>query len=129
MSGFEIVGVVLGALPLIVSGIEGCSEGLSAARRLFNPRRELRNLRRDIRTELQMFENNTLLLLHRIATESEVESLIREPTADLWKTPNFEKQMRILLGSTYPVWCEVMADISNAIREISKELGLPFDKV
>ena len=129
MSGFEIVGVVLGALPLIVSGIEGCSEGLSAARRLFNPRRELRNLHRAIKTELQIFRNTALLLLHRIATEIEVESLIREPTSDLWRAPYFEKQMRTLLGSSYSVWCEVMTEVSNAIKEISIDLGLPLNKV
>ncbi len=129
MSGIEAVGIVLGALPIMVNGIEKYSEGLSAARRLLNPRRELRNLHRAIRTELQVFRNTALLLLHRIATESEVESLIREPTSNLWKAPAFERDMRTLLGSSYSVWCEVMADISNAIREISMDLGLPLDKV
>ena len=83
MSGIEVVGIVLGALPIMVNGIERYSEGLSAASRLFNTRRELRNLHRAVRTELQVFRNTALLLLHRIATESEVESLIREPTSDL----------------------------------------------
>jgi hypothetical protein len=129
MSGIEVVGIVLGALPIIVNGIEKYSEGVSAARRLFNPRRELRNLHRAIRTELHVFRNTALLLLHRIATQSEVESLLREPTSNLWKAPDFERHMRTLLGSSYSVWCEVMADISNAIREISVDLGLPLDKV
>ena len=129
MSGIEVVGIVLGALPIMVSGIEKYSEGLSAARRLFHPHRELRNLHRAIRTELQIFRNTALLLLHRIATESEIESLIREPTSKLWKAPGFEKHMKTLLGSSYSVWCEVMADISNAIRDISIDLGLPLDKV
>jgi hypothetical protein len=129
MSGIEVVGIVLGALPIIVNGIEKYSEGVSAARRLFNPRRELRNLHRAIRTELHVFRNTALLLLHRIATQSEVESLLREPTSNLWKAPDFERHMRTLLGSSYSVWCEVMADISNAIREISIDLGLPLDKV
>jgi len=129
MSGIEVVGIVLGALPIMVNGIERYSEGLSAARRLLNPRRELRNLHRAIRTELQIFRNTALLLLHRIATETEVESLVREPSSTLWKAPGFEKQMRALLGSSYLVWCEVMADISSAITEISIDLGLPLNKV
>lgn len=129
MSGIEVVGIVLGALPLMVNGIERYSEGISATRRLLNPRRELRSLHRTIRTELQVFRNTALLMLHRIATESEVQSLIQEPTSHLWKAPDFERQMRTLLGSSYSVWCEVMADISNAIRDISIDLGLPLDKV
>lgn len=129
MSGIEVVGIVLGALPLMISGIEKYSEGVSAARRLFNPRRELRNLHRAIRTELQVFRNTALLLLHRIATQSEIESLLREPTSNLWKAPEFERHMKTLLGSSYSAWCEVMADISNAINEISIDLGLPLDKV
>lgn len=129
MSGIEVVGIVLGALPIMVSGIEKYSDSLSAARRLFNPRRELRNLHRAIKTELQIFRNTALLLLHRIATETEVESLIREPTSDLWKAPYFGEQLRTLLGSSYSVWCEVMTEVSNAIKEISIDLGLPLNKV
>lgn len=129
MSGIEVVGILLGALPIMVSGIERYSEGLSAARRLLHPRRELRNLHRAIRTELQVFRNTALLLLHRIATESEVETLVREPTSQLWKAPGFENHMKTLLGSSYSVWCEVMADISNALMDISTDLGLPLDKV
>lgn len=129
MSGIEIVGIVLGALPIMVSGIERYSEGLSVARRLLHPRRELRNLHRAIRTELQVFRNTALLLLHRIATESEVETLVREPSSQLWRAPGFENHMKTLLGSSYSVWCEVMADISNAITDISMDLGLPLDKV
>ena len=129
MSGIEVVGIVLGALPIMVSGIERYSEGLSAARRLLHPRRELRNLHRAIRTELQVFRNTALLLLHRIATESEVETLVREPTSQLWKAPGFENHMKTLLGSSYSVWCEVMTDISNAITDISMDLGLPLNKV
>jgi hypothetical protein len=129
MSGIEVVGIVLGALPIMVNGIERYTEGISAASRLLNPRRELRNLHRAVRTELQIFRNTALLLLHRIATESEVESLIQEPTSDLWKAPGFDKQMKTLLGSSYSVWCEVMADISNAIKDISIDLGLPLNKV
>jgi hypothetical protein len=129
MSGIEIVGIVLGALPIMASGIERYSEGLSVARRLLHPRRELRNLHRAIRTELQVFRNTALLLLHRIATESEVETLVREPTSQLWKAPGFENHMKTLLGSSYSVWCEVMTDISNAITDISMDLGLPLNKV
>jgi hypothetical protein len=129
MSGIEVVGIVLGALPIMVNGIERYSEGISAARRLLQPRRELRTLHRAIRTELQIFRNTASLLLHRIATETEAALLIREPTSNLWKAPDTERQMRILLGSSYIVWCEVMNDISNAIKEISMELGLPLEEV
>jgi hypothetical protein len=129
MSGIEVVGIVLGPLPIMVNAIEKSSEGLSAARRLFHPRRELRNLHRAIRTELQVFRNTALLLLHRIASEREVESLLREPTSNLWKAPDFERHMRTLLGSSYSIWCEVTADVSNAINEISIDLGLPLDNV
>ena len=113
----------------MASGIERYSESLSVARRLLHPRRELRNLHRAIRTELQVFRNTALLLLHRIATESEVETLVREPTSQLWKAPGFENHMKTLLGSSYSVWCEVMADISNAITDISMDLGLPLNKI
>jgi hypothetical protein len=64
MSGIEIVGIVLGALPIMITGIEKYSDGLSAARRLLHPRKELRNMHRAIRTELQVFRNTAIILLH-----------------------------------------------------------------
>jgi hypothetical protein len=129
MSGIEVVGIVLGALPIMISGIEKYSDGLSAARRLLHPRKELRNMHRAIRTELQIFRNTAVILLHRIATDAEVRALIEEPTSSLWMTPGFEAQIKSLLGSSYFTWCEVMADVGNAIKEISVELGLPCDEV
>jgi hypothetical protein len=129
MSGIEIIGIVLGALPIMISGIEKYSDGVSAARRLFNPRRELRNMHRAVRTELQVFRSTAILLLHRIATDDRVRALIQEPTSVLWKTPGLETQMNTLLGSSYSIWCEVMIDISNAIKDISVELGLPCSEV
>ena len=129
MSGIEIVGLVLGALPIIINGIERYSDGFSAARRLLRPGRELRNMHRATRTELQIFRNTAALLLHRIATENQAHTLIQEPASTLWKTPSFEIQMKSLLGSSYLTWCEVMTDISNAIKEISVELGLPLNEV
>jgi hypothetical protein len=129
MSGIEIVGIVLGVFPIMINGIEKYSDGLSAARRLLHPRKELRNMHRAIRTELQVFRNTAVILLHRIATEAQVRALIQEPTSVLWKTPGFETQMKTLLGSSYFIWCEVMADVSNAIKEIGVELGLPCNEV
>jgi orotate phosphoribosyltransferase-like protein len=129
MSGIEVVGIVLGALPIMMNGIEKYSDGLSAAKRLLHPRKELRNMHRTIRTELQVFRNTAVILLHRIATEAQVRALVQKPTSILWKKPGFETQMQDMLGSSYFIWCEVMADISNAIKEIGVELGLPCDEV
>lgn len=129
MSGFEIIGVVLGALPLLCKGIDNYAATLATANRLLRPRRELRSLRCSINTELQIFKNTASILLLNITNEIDASQLIHEPSAEAWKDPDFEGKLKNLLGPSHAAWCEILGDVNNAVKEIRSRLKLPNDDV
>lgn len=127
MSGIEVVGVVLGVMPLIIEGLERYAEGISTAKRLFRPERELRRLRRRVNAELQIFRNTTRSLLVNITNDAHVTSLIDNPKSPLWQNAEFEEKLKRILGSSYRSWYDVMEDMNKAVTELTEVLGLPLD--
>lgn len=129
MSGIEIVGLVLGALPLLLKSIEAYSETLSTAQRILNPRRELRNIRSRVNIALQVLRNTARLLLLRIVEAKEASDLLQAPGSWKWQDVDFEPKLEELLGESYSAWRVVMADISSAVEEIKSGLKISFEEV
>jgi hypothetical protein len=129
MSGIEIVGLVLGALPLLVSGIAQLSATLSTVDRIIRPQRELNSLRIRINTELQLFRNTTQQLLLKITNDTDVKNLLEYPSSTLWKEDEFERKLKDMLAESYSVWQQAMKDVLEAIKDIRTRLNLPEEKV
>lgn len=55
MSGFEVTGVVLGSLPLIISAIEYYADLVQTVKRAIKYKTELKNLKRDLDAESTVF--------------------------------------------------------------------------
>jgi len=129
MSGIEVVGLVLGALPLLVSGIAQLSATLSTVDRIIRPQRELNSLRIRINTELQLFRNTTQQLLLKITNDTDVKNLLEYPSSALWKEDEFERKLKDMLAESYSVWQQAMKDVLEAIKDIRARLNLPEEKV
>src|SRR4051794_4057127 len=57
MSGFEVAGVVLGSLPLVISALEHYRDGLRSIQRWRKYERELQSLVRNLETERAKLQN------------------------------------------------------------------------
>jgi len=129
MSGIEIVGLVLGALPLLAKSIESYSEALSTMQRILSPRIELRKIRRRVKIALQIFRNTVKLLLLKIVDEAEATDLLQEPGSKKWLEAGFEQKLRELLGDSYSAWYTIMEDINSAVGVIRASLRASFEEV
>jgi hypothetical protein len=129
MSGIEVVGLVLGALPLLVKSIDAYSETLSTARRIFRPHRELRNIRSRVNVALQLFRNVAKLLLIGIVGFGEASSLLQEPGSKKWRDAKFERKLKGLLGESYSAWHMSMDDINSAVEDIRTSLRISIEEV
>lgn len=129
MSGIEIVGLVLGALPLLMKSIEAYSETLSAAQRILSPRRELRRIRSRVNIALQVFRNTAKLLLLRVVEAQEVSRLLKEPGSRSWQDVDFDRKLKKLLGDSYSAWRVVMEDINSAVEDIKLCLKISLEEV
>jgi hypothetical protein len=106
MSGLEVVGVVLGALPLIISAFE---HGQSFAKRwdlLANFNSENLKLWNDVKDEELMYRLQLQTLLAPLVhdddmTQGRLETLVLSPHCDAWKDTDIDAALKKRLGGAY----------------------------
>jgi hypothetical protein len=127
MSGFEIAGVVLGSIPLLVSALEHYGEGLSTIQRWRKYQRELQSLIRNLETERVKFQNVCEKLLVGLVPASDIEAMIDDPLSHLWRREAIEKKIRARLWKSSAVFDDTIKDIMTAIDEIKREIDSQKD--
>lgn len=63
MSGIEVAGLVLGAVPLVLAAMEFYAKGIAVSRRCFKYREQFQSLLVELRTENTLCSNSLHLLL------------------------------------------------------------------
>lgn len=114
MSGFEVVGIILGAYPLLMTVLEVYSETRSG--------KGARRLVRSLNIEAAIFDNFIHhLLAPPIISEAELIRLTDPtcPDLDLWKDVGLETKLNARLG---PVIASIVVDILPEINELLRLL-------
>ncbi|XPS80471.1 hypothetical protein M3J07_012448 [Ascochyta lentis] len=127
MSGLEIAGVVLGALPLIISALEHYAEGINTTKRYWKYKAELRALILQIKTERGIFVNTLEQLLTGIVRIEQMANFVASAGGQLWQEAHFDSKLRNRLKGSYEIYVENMKGIEMALRKMMKKLGLDPD--
>lgn len=106
MSGLEVVGIVLGALPLIISAFE---HGQSLAKKwnlLANFNSENLKVWNDVKDEELMYRLQLQTLLAPLIrdgdmTRDRLDILLLNPRGDVWKDADLDAALRKRLGEAY----------------------------
>lgn len=102
MSGFEIVGVVLGGLPLVIKAAEGYKKGLEPMMKWHRYKLEFRAFVHDVDIERQMFEALVERLLQYTDLSMEQKDMLRKgEDLDGWCQAETEKALRKRLGESF----------------------------
>ncbi|KAK4203638.1 hypothetical protein QBC40DRAFT_316431 [Triangularia verruculosa] len=120
MSGFEIAGVVLGTLPVIIHILQSYASSISSLRRYH---REVRSLIRRLETEHTTLEDILEKLLIGIAPEDQIEEMIREPFGPLWKDQEIHTRVRGRLWRSYGIFEQNIRDLRDSLKEIRQQLN------
>ena len=110
VSGFEIVGVILGLVPLVTGSIEHC--------RSRNDMRDLRQLERSFKTQRHIFENTIEELLSPLLSDVQLARLLEDPNNTLWQDPNSSAKLEAHLGEDYESFQEILEDVKIMIDEL-----------
>lgn len=127
MSGFEVAGVVLGSIPLLISTLEHYSDGVSALQRWRRYERELRCLIRNLQTERVKLTNVCEKLLVGLVPSSKIESMIKNPGGAEWRTEDIRQRIKARLWEACDVFDDIIQDVKLAIDEMEKRLGSQND--
>ena len=122
MSGFEVVGVVLGTLPIAVKAVQGYLNILSAQR---TAKRDLTELIQDLQTEEACLRNTCELLISGVAPCSVVDKLVENPLGPEWN--QFDKQLRLRLWRTHGEFVKQATELLAATRELQEKLRIHQD--
>ncbi|RPA74560.1 hypothetical protein BJ508DRAFT_418574 [Ascobolus immersus RN42] len=116
----EIVGVVLGVLPLLITGIEHRSKITV----IFKWRSETKSLCRRLRHEhLRLKLNLQVLVSSDAASRAEIEAALKEGSSKFWDSERGRATLK-RLGIAAHTYHEVVSDCEELIRAIWKKLDL-----
>ena len=123
MSGFEVAGIILGSIPLVISTLEHYKNGISMIQRYKRYERELQRLIRNLATEKAKLQNVCEKLLDGIIPPSRIDDMVENPGGDLWVRDDTQKAIRTRLWKSWNVFEETLRDIQTATDEMYEKLG------
>lgn len=118
----EAAGLVLGALPLLISALEHHDEVVNPLRAFKNCRTELYDLVTKLHQLHISFEQSLHILLGPITTESELAEMKNDTQSQLWQAPTIDEELRRLLGRAYVPYVQTVKDAQQLINNIVSKL-------
>jgi hypothetical protein len=127
MSGLEVAGVVLGAFPLLVSGIEHWRDVAKVGGFFWQIRKEYTRCQRNVQFHEILYKKNLReLLLPLISDGDEVAKLIANPGGQRWADKALQERLVGRLHDSYQLYQDTITEMNEIVEELKKELC--FDK-
>jgi hypothetical protein len=128
MSGLEVAGVVLGALPLVISALEHYVNGLNTAKRFWLYKREMQSMMQLVKTERSLFENTIEHLLTGIVKAERMTEV--RSGGHFWQDGDVELGLKNRLSYSYEIYHDNVRGMEASLQAIMRKLGLdPYGKV
>jgi len=125
MSGIEIVGVILGAVPLIISAMEHYEDTKKALGTFHKIRRahrkdlgKLKNCQ--LKFKLNMKELLLPLLVDDTVTRVEYEQLLVNPGGSGWREEHVDDALVHRLGDCHERYIEILQDLEETMMSLCK---------
>ncbi|KAK4162356.1 hypothetical protein QBC43DRAFT_356135 [Cladorrhinum sp. PSN259] len=122
MSGFEVAGVVLGSLPLVISAVEAYMNFLK------DWASELRSIHRDLKTERTRLYNVCEQLLLDIVPAWNIEPMLQDPMGPLWQIKEANDKIRRVLCNSYGPFEVTVAEVKDAIDNLAQRLKIDITR-
>ncbi len=119
MSGFEVAGIVLGSIPLIVTAVEAY---VTFMKDWGKAPAELRSLNRQLTTERAKLYNVCDQLLSDIVPQRDIEPMLQEPMGPLWQAKGANDKIRCMLWNSYAPFEKTVLEIRDALEDMMDRL-------
>ncbi|KAI3331718.1 hypothetical protein HD806DRAFT_529498 [Xylariaceae sp. AK1471] len=127
MSGLEIAGLALGALPLAIKAIQGYRETFSSFKYV---KRDLDFLERDLQTEQLRLQNTCETLLVGIVSPMKINAMIADPFGPEWKSYADQLDDMLIHRRRLRLWTSsdkfegYITEMRKATQELRLQLGI-----
>ncbi|KAI1260970.1 hypothetical protein F5Y18DRAFT_219260 [Xylariaceae sp. FL1019] len=124
MSGLEVVGVVLGSIPLIISALENYQSGADRIAKFRNYEEVLQRYAIRLETEQTLLKDTCESLLSGVVSTHSVEQMIAAPFGPLWKDDSLKDQLHLRLDTSFDIFEKNFKQLYLATEELRKEMTI-----
>jgi hypothetical protein len=124
MSGIEVAGLVLGALPILLTGLQFYAKGTAMTMRYRRYSEEFATLIDELKGEHAAYQNSIETLLIGVVEPKDVAEFLANPGGVLWRTPTFERRLQKRLGRSHDPYLATVFQLRNTVEEFTKRLSL-----
>ncbi|GAB7356904.1 hypothetical protein MBLNU459_g7762t2 [Dothideomycetes sp. NU459] len=130
MAGIEVAGLVLGAIPIVISGIEYYVEGIETFRAFRQWEAGLRNISRALHNEHTLLLNACGLLMSSSSLHADRIALLLNDYSDdgPWKDPEVQTIIKSQLGASFNNFKKTLENIHGTVEELREKLGIDKDR-
>ncbi|KAF2465073.1 uncharacterized protein BDR25DRAFT_295894 [Lindgomyces ingoldianus] len=124
MSGVEIAGLVLGAIPLVIAALKQYEDGLDSAMAFFKWNRELSVLIQALWYQHTSYVQSIKLLLSPITTDEERQTMLEDSKNQLWKSKSMSDALSDRLGDAYQAYMQTVSTIEEIVKSLAEKLDI-----
>jgi hypothetical protein len=129
-TGIEVAGLMLGAIPLIISALEDYESFLDPTKAFFRYRGELSRATRQLVNCYTSYEQSIQILLTPIIDPQVLHDMMESTDSEVWKDEEIAEALQNRLGLSYRAYMRTMRDIEGAMVSIAEHLNIEgADKV
>lgn len=122
-TGVEVVGLALGVVPLVVSGIEHYRKALEPFGIWARYRKDLSSLKEILDLEMAKFLNTIQLLLAPLLSPPHLARIIEQPQGPHWLDWETQQQLVSRLGYSYGPFSNAVRDFHEAMYELYRKFS------
>ncbi|KAF2220092.1 hypothetical protein BDZ85DRAFT_31732 [Elsinoe ampelina] len=122
MSGIEVAGLVLAAIPLLIPALEHYDEVVDSTTAFFRFQGELGRIIRRLRNLLDSFEQSLEVLLRPITEASERQDMLDNTQSQLWQDAEIAQSLKDHLEGRYAPYMLTIRDIERIVSLIATKL-------
>ncbi|KAK3946883.1 hypothetical protein QBC32DRAFT_115133 [Pseudoneurospora amorphoporcata] len=120
MSGIEVVGLVLGVLPIVIQALQGYKSIMSSLR---NVESDIQALILGLETERVRLRTSCELLLEGIVPADDIDRLLEDPFSEKWKALGVANKLKIRLYDAITTYQKTIDDMKTVEAELKRRLG------
>jgi hypothetical protein len=120
MSALEAVGLILGAIPLIISSFEHYKQDTLV---FISYRQEIEGIERELKFQQIILQQTLGVLLHRTLPESELRELLSDRRSSKWQSEEVESGLKKSLGDDgYTIFMDSVSQLFDTVSSLEKSL-------
>lgn len=124
MSGIEVVGLVLGAPPLLFYTLDNYKRILKPLVRYGKFESCLETLESELSVEQALFTNEVQILLSMVFSKDEACAMVTNQQHRLWQDNHAEELLKNQLGKSYDIVLSTINDIAAIIEPLRDEVTM-----